>query len=347
MKKAGEILVLCGLVLALLAFTAAPAFSQEELNLKQIENVFDDFSDGMARALPLNSSIGLNWSDAYIGQLLRVPPNIGFGLTVGATTIPYAALKSAADDLGADLPGFAEVLGLPMPGYTFDVRIGGIIWPFDIGFKVGALPDSDLFMPSGWDLDYLLVGTDIRARVLQGRGPLPDVSAGVGFNYLRGEVSASGILGDITVAEIQYSDNEADTADVVLRDPALQLEWESKVLDFKVQASKRLFVLTPYLGLGASYAWSEAGGGVRTALDVENIQGTLTGQEDAVRDAIRQEYPQFDSNGFAVSNSVTGFGLRTFGGFSFNVLIARLDFTLMYDFLGQNIGATTGARIQL
>ncbi|TVR88141.1 MAG: hypothetical protein EA428_12230 [Spirochaetaceae bacterium] len=346
MKDTGRILVLCGLVSALLVFTAAPAFSQTDksLDLTRIENVFDDFADGMAGALPLNSSIGLNWSDAYIGQLLRVPPNVGFGVSVGATTIPYAALKSAADDLGADLPGIADTLGLPMPGYTVEARMGGIIWPFDIGLKVGALPDSDLFLPSGWELDYLLVGGDIRVPILHGRGPLPVVSAGVGFNYLRGGVTASGVLGDITVAEVEYGTG-GETANVVLTDPKLEFEWSSRVLDFKLQASKRFFVITPYLGLGASYAWSEAGGGVKSSLDVQNISGGESAED--VKAAIRNQYPQFDTDGFAVTSDVTGFGLRTFGGFSFNVLIARLDFTLMYDFLGQNLGATTGARIQL
>lgn len=332
-----------GLAVAALLFVSAPAYSQDFSDIDAAEKVFEDFASGVAGALPLNSSIGLNWSSAHIGQVLGFPPRFGIGLTMGATTLPYSALGSAVDDLGAsdlkDVP-FAEVLGLPIAGYTVDARIGGFILPFDVGLKVGGIPANTSVPVPGLgtvDMDYLLVGGDVRYRVVEERGPLPTVSVGVGFNYLRGKIGIDGVLGDVTIQSVETSEG---TVDVLLEDPSLEFEWSSRVLDFKVQASKDILILTPYLGLGASYAWSEAGGGVRTRLNVD-------GGTEEQRQAVIDEFDQFDTDGFSVASNVQGFGLRTFGGFSVNVLIARLDFTLMYDFLGQNIGATTGARIQL
>ena len=118
----------------------------------QFENVFEGFAGGVAGALPLNSTIGLNWSDAYIGQLFEMPPHFGVGLTVGVSTIPYSAIVGVLDTFGikGDLesePGFQYIqqFGLPFPAYAFDARIGGFIFPFDLGFKFGFLPrDFDL-----------------------------------------------------------------------------------------------------------------------------------------------------------------------------------------------------------
>jgi len=31
-------------------------------------------SNALAKALPFNSTVGLNWSDAYIGQFISLPP---------------------------------------------------------------------------------------------------------------------------------------------------------------------------------------------------------------------------------------------------------------------------------
>ena len=42
-----------------------------------------------------------------------------------------------------------------------------------------------------------------------------------------------------------------------------------------------------------------------------------------------------------------GWAFRAFGGLSINLLIAHIDITGMYDFLGQNYGLTLGARVQL
>ena len=70
---------------AFLLISAAPVFSQSELD--ELKSRLDSFSEAMALSLPFNSTIGLNWSDAYIGQFLRLPPHFGAGLSVGVTAL--------------------------------------------------------------------------------------------------------------------------------------------------------------------------------------------------------------------------------------------------------------------
>ncbi|MCA1754371.1 MAG: hypothetical protein LC641_06680, partial [Spirochaeta sp.] len=257
MKTTGRTLIVLGIAFAAFMAVSTPAYSQNFNDLDAAEAVFEDFADGMAGALPLNSAIGLNWSSAHIGQIMGVPPHFGLGLTMGATTLPYSALGSAVDDLGADdlddIP-FAEFLGLPLPGYTVDARIGGFILPFDVGLKIGGIPAGTSVPVPGLgsvDMDYLLLGGDVRYRVVEENALLPTVSAGVGFNYLRGKIGVDGVIGDVEIASVEYqdpNDGTQKTVDVFLTDPALEFEWSSRVLDFKVQASKDIFVLTPYLG---------------------------------------------------------------------------------------------------
>jgi hypothetical protein len=57
--------------------------------------------------------------------------------------------------------------------------------------------------------------------------------------------------------------------------------------------------------------------------------------------------PDFDSTEISYFNSDSSWGLRAFGGLSVNLLIVRVDATLMYNIFDGNIGASIGARIQL
>ncbi len=52
---------------ALVLFVASGAFAQT-YSFSTFQSVFQSFASGAASALPLETSVGLNWSDAYIGQ---------------------------------------------------------------------------------------------------------------------------------------------------------------------------------------------------------------------------------------------------------------------------------------
>ncbi len=340
MKK----LVLATLILSLLAL---PAFSQFT-TLDDFKAGFKTFSDDMANVLPMNSAIGLNWSDPYIGQFLSLPPSLGIGITTGVTTIPYASienvLEEAFDNSGNDIPDPVKDYGLPLPAIAFDARIGGFILPFDIGVKAGFIPkfvegqiDEDV------ELDYLLVGADIRYQVMKQRLILPEISVGAGYNYMKGSVAFGGILDPITQIDLTGVPGFAPGDYLELTSPDFYIEWETHVVDLKAQASWKLLILQPSVGIGASHGSSTVTGGAKSTLE---FNGAPIGP--AEKQALADLGYDVDDASIGVSSDVTGWSYRVFAGLGINIMwIFRIDVGLQYNLNGDNFGATVGARLQL
>jgi len=348
MKKFGKILCLFA-VLFLLAF---PAFS-EIPGLGDLQGKVDEFTEKMAESLPFNSTMGLNWSDAYIGQLFALPPHLGLGLTTGFTTINFGSLNELLKMFDIhefdQLTDKMNVGGFTLPGYTIDARIGGFILPFDIGVKFGYLKLNPDFINGllntdipDFNMDYLIIGGDLRYAVLDGKKFPLKLSVGAGFNYLRGGISMP-VPG---VNEIKF--DIGDTGNTLyIPTPKIGLDWETKALDFKAQASIKLLILTPYIGLGATHAWSRVGYGVTSDINVKDSSGNPV-DIDNVRDAIEKfGIEGLSANGFSHYVEDTGWSFRTFGGFSINVPFVRFDLTGMYDFISKCYGLTFGVRLQL
>jgi len=333
---------------------AVPVFSDtpDMPNLEDLQKTLGDFSSSLAGSLPFNSTIGLNWSDTYIGQVNTKPHHWGIGITVGVTTMPFDSLNGLLDMFQTPLPEQLNVGGLTIPGYTIDARVGGFGIPFDFGVKVGFLnlsPDlmNNLFKAEvpGFNMDYLLIGGDIRFSLIDGKKSPFKLSVGGGFNYLRGGISMP-VPG---TADISFTFPTGETKSLTLNvpQPDLGLHWESKSLDFKAQASFKLLVITPYIGIGASHAWSSVGYGVTSKIKVTDENGDPVALD---RDT-KQEIKKFgidgiDENGFSQVNEVTGWSFRTFGGFSINLFAFKIDFTGMYDITNDCFGLTFGMRLQ-
>jgi hypothetical protein len=350
MKKTGKILGLC----ILLILTAAPAFSQFDFdkqlhdlenNIKQIHDLQEsvsEFSRLFAEALPLNSTIGLNWSDAYIGQLLGIPPRLGIGFSVGTTFINLDAINNLMSMFGESLPVNNLKAGLPLPAYTIEGRIGGIILPFDAGVKVGIIPDNSIpiLQEYGIGLDYLLVGGDIRYALLRGKTFPLKLSVGVGLNYMEGKISKNL---PVNVPTFEFIDPlENNTYMLTMTNPDLNLRWKTTNLEFKAHASIPLLIFTPYAGIGVSYAWSEAGYEVKSRIMVN---------DEPINDEIRRILSYYGihdvtNDGFSSIIRNEGMNYRVFGGLSINVAVLRFDFTAMYN-LKDSFGFTFGARFQL
>ncbi|MEJ2663370.1 MAG: hypothetical protein P8107_04875, partial [Spirochaetia bacterium] len=153
-------------ILIMFGFTLSPLMAQ--INYSDFENDFQAFSDAIASSLPFNAAVGLQWSDAYIGNF----PHFGVGATLGTTFIPWDAAKDVADTFGIDFgslyPGLVENMGMPLPAWCVEGRIGGFGIPFDIGLKVGYLPkEAAVLLPKDMTFDYLLVGADFRYGILE------------------------------------------------------------------------------------------------------------------------------------------------------------------------------------
>jgi len=317
----------------LIAKISLSAFAQTA-GIGDLQRAAGNFSSTIAESLPLNASLGLNWSDAHIGKLFPgLPPSLGVGVSVGATSIELSDMERLADMLGfgGRLPNMDRML---FPGYTAEARIGGLFLPFDIGFKFGYLPSMEF---NNFNINYFLIGGDIRYAILN-RPFLPRISVAVGFNYMRG-----GIGGRIRGANLEFDHPDGSLS---IEPDEIDLYWSTRSLDFRVQVSHTFLILTPYLGFGASYAWSRAGYEIRTrsnidlnGVDVNDINNYLRSQG--------LETVNIRGSGISSSINNSAFGFRVFGGMSFNLAVFRLDFTGMYSFLDNNYGASIGVRFQL
>ncbi len=319
------------------AFTGAFA-----VDYKDMANSFDQFSKDVSESLPFNSTMGLNWSDARV----RGFPHFGIGLSVGATAIPEDTFKRLADNLGIALP--AELtdtgLGIPVPGYTVDARIGLPFLPFDIGVKLGTVPEGIVDTPS-LAMDYTLAGFDIRTPIVKQNLLLPAVTLGVGFNYLK---STIGTYVDTGIASsIDLSSVDSNLGTLTFNDPEVAFTMETKVIDFKLQVSKKILIFTPYVGAGYSYGWSNAGGGVYA--DVEYDGNPITQADiDAINAAFDDkgiDRPDLSVKKITVSSDNTGSTLRAFGGISVNLILLKLDLNGMYNVSTQSLGASVNARM--
>jgi len=338
-----SVVVLLAASLIVFAAVGASAFS-----FSQFQTAGSDFAGGVASALPLESSVGLNWSDAWIGQLLDVPPHFGIGVTVGAAAMPYSAIQGALSTFGVSLPSganFMSTYGVPLPAYTVDVRIGGFVLPFDIGLKFGYLPPGALSSLgfSGFSADYLNVGGDIRLGIIQDRGLLPGLSVGVGYTYMRGNIGIPGMLGGpITVSSVSYG---GTTHTIGFTDPSVNFLWDSSVIDAKIQLSKTLLFITPYVGLGASYGFSSAGVGMQSSMTVDGVAATQS-DLDQINSAFGTSYT-LQNPGFGVYATANGFSARVFGGFSLNIFILKIGVGAEYELLSGSMAGMANARIQL
>lgn len=336
------------LVVLLLVCAASAAFAQTTVDFTALSPAFEQFAQEIADVLPFNASVGLGWSEAYVGNF----PHFGLGLTVGATTIPWAAVTTIVDAFSIALPSelsYIAQLGFPLPAYTVDARIGGFGIPFDIGLKVGYVPPDGMEkLGLSLSLDYLLAGGDLRFAILDGKGLKPALSVGVGYSYMRGAFAVPGLMsGDIEISPVPPT----YTHSVELSNPALDLSWDTNVLEVKAELSKTLLIFTPHIGAGALFSFgSHAGGGLASELLIDGVPATqadIDELEQAFIDA-GQTPPDFTATGFSVETAApVGWAGRVFGGLSINILVLRIDLNAMYSFPGNSYGASANLRVQL
>jgi hypothetical protein len=327
-------------ILIMFVFTVSPLAAQ--VNFDDFKSDFQNFSDAVASSLPFNAAVGLQWSDAYIGNF----PHFGVGATLGTTFIPWDAAKDVADTFGIDFgslyPGLVENMGMPLPAWSVEGRIGGLGFPFDIGVKIGYLPkEAAVLLPKDMTFDYLLVGADFRYGILEDSVATPALSVGVGVNYMSGNITYHGVTGgDQTIDVSSYG---LSFNNFTLTDPDVTFFWHALSIDIKAQLSKNLLFITPYIGAAASYTvYADAGGGLSSEIlvGVNPITPSQINELESLGiDASSKEV--------TVSSSANGWGLRAFGGVAFNLLIIKIDLHAMYNILNSALGFSVNVRAQL
>jgi hypothetical protein len=338
------------IIVAVALIAIAVPLSAQLTDYDAFADGFVSFAEAIADELPFNTTVGLNWADAYIGNF----PHFGIGLTIGATLVPFSTFSDAMQPLGIDLE--AEVgdqlsgFGFPLPGAVLDARIGGFILPFDIGFKIGYIPDeAKVFLPNNMTLDYLMVGGDIRYAILQEKGWLPDLSIGLGYTYMRGNVAIQGILGgNQQIEEVRYGPGPGDVYVLELEDPDVFLDWQASVIDLKVQVSKNLLILTPFFGVGAAYGESNAGGGLQSDVLIGGVPITQA-QIDQIKDyydLVGEPIPDLSVKGLIVTSDAKGWAYRVFGGIGLSIFVLRININGMYNLTTGALGASINGSIQ-
>jgi hypothetical protein len=332
-------IIVCLLTVFLFAGISFSLFGQSEL--LNIQRGVVSFSEDIARALPFNSSLGLNWADAYIGKVYPdSPAHFGMGLSLGATTMNPSSIETLADYLGTDISlGMAK---LPIPAYTVEGRLGGFFIPFDIGLKFGFLPPIGI---REINFNYLMAGGDIRFAILDGKTKtnLPNLSLGTGFSYLKGGIG--GNIGEAQTINYNYfGDHRID-----LSRPEVNLNWDCVSLELKAQISKTFSIVTPYLGFGGSYSLANAGYSVDADVRLDGVSVTQSGIDNLNSFLISQGLDPVNINASGISSVIknNAFNVRAYGGFSLKLSAFVIDLTGLFNFMDQNFGGGLGLRFQL
>ncbi len=322
----------------------------QSTSIDNLQSDFQVFTDDTAKALPLNSLAGTDWSDAYIGQLLGVPPHFGVGVTVGATAIPTKGITDVMDGFGITPPaglkdGIALMGGAPLPAAVLNGRVGGVLLPFDVGAKIGMIPGGGMSF-GDYQVDYFLTGFDVRYALLKGGLVMPKLSVGAGVNYLSGSLAA-GNLGSYTVDSIEPGDGSTYSAEFT--DTKLEFAWETLTVDAKAQVSKKFLVVTPYGGVGVTMPVSATAGG--------GFTGTVHAYKDGSEISMEELQEAAEDAGYNVAVDEDGFSVlgdagntlvtRIYGGASVSLLLVKLDVGLKYNVNDQSLGLDIGTRVQL
>ncbi|MFP4644915.1 MAG: hypothetical protein ACLFM0_11220 [Spirochaetales bacterium] len=346
-------------LLLLIAMFIVPALSaQEKLEFDEFTGAFETLGEGVVNTLPHYNAIGLQWSDAYIGQLLRPIPNLGLGATLGAVTIPGSVISDTVEPFGVDLDSEGDIgeaidrFGLPLPAYTVDARLGGVILPFDVGLKVGGADATFDFQGRELGLEYLLAGADVRYAVVEGGVVMPKITAGLGVNRSTMDVRIPGVLGEnveLATFEAVDSDGNPKDYDLSLEDPSLGIGWESTSIDLKAQASKQFVFVEPFAGAALSYARSTVSGGARSDLLVngDSYDELSSDEQDAIDKALEKEDIDADGASLGFSDAQNGWSARAFGGVGLRAIpFTAIDLGVSVDTTG-SLGAQLNARLQL
>jgi hypothetical protein len=333
------------LILLILSIWAVnPVFS---VDLDALQSGLNKFTDSMKQALPFNSTMGLNWSDGYIGQITNLPPRFGIGVSGGFTTMNSDSINNLLNSF--NLPVDNSLLyefGLPIPGIILEGRIGGIKFPFDIGLKLGYIPPDIIktFVDDfDFSYDYMLLGIDLRYSLINRKIFIPKLSVGIGINYMQGGIGAPLPVEDLSYDFFDSANNKKYKLSFS-DEGQFKLDWRTICAELKVQASFPFKFITPYAGAGISCAWSQANYKVTTPkLLVEG--GSL---DDITKILLDQLNIKSTDEGFGTENKfIWGLSTRAFGGISINIAFFRIDITGMYEFIGGYLGGTLGMRFQL
>lgn len=315
------LLCICVLMMSAFCFSAEP-------HTPEISSAIEHVIDNYINILPENSSLLGAQPEAYIGKLFpSVPPHFTAGISVSGTFLDTSFLsdgmKNVSRAISDALSGVTDDKisislnvpeRMPYPAASVSARIGGIVLPFDIGLHavttVGGMFDSMDFGDATVSSDYTTLGADIRYRVYEESLFIPQISLGGGYLYSK-HTLALGAENNYTLKD----DGAAEAANLATQ---LDMSIATHTIFVQIQASKKIAVLTPFIGLRALFtkADCEYGWQYETKIDGE--------KKDYLSDRGGREY--------TVDFSDTGLNTQVFGGIGLQIALFQLGLTVSYNF---------------
>lgn len=276
----------------------------------------DDMGDNLLDAIPVSQSMQTVYAEAWIGKL--IPGfHFGVGINVSAAKLDVTPIKEVCQAMDVDTKDIPD--NLAFPTICGDIRLGGIVFPFDVGFSFVKFDASKYdSIASGIDpmtFDYLSVGGDVRYALLKGGAFRPKVSVGAGYYFTKGNFS--------------ISEDEAD----------VDISFDSSLFFLEAQASIKALCFVPFVGTKlmiskANFDWDADA----------NWASILSDNSNNSNLAVAQEWGLLPEH-LGDSYSSTAFHPMIYGGLGLDLFILNLTVSGGYDFTsGLPVGAVS-ARI--
>ncbi|QTQ11777.1 hypothetical protein HRI96_05925 [Treponema parvum] len=278
------------------------------------------FCDAIGDSLPNSQTQQNVWAEAWIGKILPFP-HFGFGINTGASRLDVSSLKDTANALGIDVGGLRD--DLVFPTVTADFRVGGFVFPFDVGFTFCSIDTSkissfdEILSPSS--IDFFTIGGDVRYALLEGGGITPKVSVGGGFYYTKGGVSVK--------------DDSADA----------DLDFKSTTLFVSSQVSSKVLFLVPFAGARVLFSKTN----VDWSIDADWSK-IYTGQNTAMlQNAQKWGLLPTKFSGSGNTGFMEGIRPQLYGGVGLDIFVIDLTLSLSYDFVAKIPAGALSLRFSL
>jgi hypothetical protein len=122
-------------------------------------------------------------------------PHFTVGFTMGVAKFDWGKINDGLE-LAKIQP--VNIPSIPLPLIAGDLRLGGVVLPFDLGFSFMSLDLSPLLGSTAF-FKYSNFGVDARYLILEEQGKIPNVSVGVGYNQVGLEAGFGGDEAEQTV----------------------------------------------------------------------------------------------------------------------------------------------------
>lgn len=244
---------------------SSTAFAQTQL--EQFNTHLDNLASQLNKVIPNAATEQNVYSDAWIGNFFpSVPMHFAAGIEFGLTKFDISELKEAANTL--HISSVPNTLLYPTIGVNG--KIGGFFLPFDVGFSFFTLDTSKMGnLLNGVNLNLFVIGGNFRYAILQGKGPLPKVSIGVGYYYSNGALGTNS------------------------NDSSIQMKYETQTLVAEAQVSKKLIFVTPFLGFRGIFVKSTTDYNWKSTINLgESASPTYSGSGSQSVDFSKDFIPQ-------------------------------------------------------